>query len=362
MCAAAVESLDALLLIHAKGRTEQASVVEVVDVGNAHATIQELVHVATEVHLAAVLQRGDGDALQLLDGNVDVEPVVSVIDVAVVVDFIYLIIWAAGIVHQHDVVLVEVLASVDAVSLEELLRRVAAALISELCRRHAVSHHEHPIDGAELLHFECLELLLAHACLALLAEGDAELAEPPLHVLAELAGAVADVGLGHHVGRHNAVLRGEVGNAGIGAAVGDRVLEEPAHYLAVDGLLPCIDNALQEEVALLQLVIEEEVALAEDEVLRTELLHSAASQHVQSRKEPAASTALLVGDACVLHLDAEVLVLRSGVLLVDGHLLEADVADGVAKRLLGGSSRVTALKLLEHIRRDVCLCVHHRTR
>ena len=117
---------------------------------------------------------------------------------------------------------------------------------------------------------------------------------------------------------------------------------------------------MQEEVALLQLVEEEEVALAEDEVLGAELLHGTASQHVQSREEPAAAAALLVGNACVLHFDAEVLVLRAYVLLINGHLCDADIADGVAQSLLCGSSCVVALQLFEHLGRDACLCVEQR--
>ena len=87
-------------------------------------------------------------------------------------------------------------------------------------------------------------MLLAHACLALLAKRDAELAELPLQVTAELAGAVAYIRLGHDVGRNDAVLRGKVGHASIGATIGERMLEEPAHHLAVDGLLPRVDDAL----------------------------------------------------------------------------------------------------------------------
>ena len=91
--AATVEGLDALLLVHAEGGAQQASIVEVVDVSYAHAAVEELAHVAAEVHLAAVFEGSNGNTLQILNGQVDVEPVVSVINVAVVVNLIYLIIW-----------------------------------------------------------------------------------------------------------------------------------------------------------------------------------------------------------------------------------------------------------------------------
>ena len=171
----------------------------------------------------------------------------------------------------------------------------------------------------------------------------------------ELAGAVANVGFWHDVGRNHAVLRSEVSHTGVSAAVGERMLEKPAHHLAIDGLFACVNDALQEEVALLELIEEEEVALTEDKVLRVELLHRPAPQHIKSRKEPATTTALLVGNACVLNLDAEVLVLGTCILLIDGHLCDADIADSIAERLLGWRTGIAALELLEHLGCDACL-------
>ena len=138
------------------------------------------------------------------------------------------------------------------------------------------------------------------------------------------------------------------------------MLEEPAHHLAVDGLLAGVDDALQEEVALLQLVVEEQVALAEDKVFCAEFFHGAASQDVQACEEPAATTALLVGDTRILYLDAEVLVLSTGILLINGHLSDANVADGVTQCFLSRSSGVAALQLFKHLRRDARLCVEQR--
>ena len=146
-----------------------------------------------------------------------------------------------------------------------------------------------------------------------------------------------------------------LGHAGVGAAVGERVLEEPAHHFAVNGLFAGVNNALQEEVALLELVEEEEVALAEYEILRAELLHCPAPQHIKSCKEPATAATLLVGNACVLNLNVEVLVLGTSILLIDGHLRDADIADSIAERLLGWRTGIAALELLEHLGCDACL-------
>ena len=65
----------------------------------------------------------------------------------------------------------------------------------------------------------------------------------------------------HHCHRHQSVLLGEVGHATEGTAIVDGVLEEEAHTLVVDGLAGIVDDALEHEVGLLQLVVEEEISL-----------------------------------------------------------------------------------------------------
>ena len=137
------------------------------------------------------------------------------------------------------------------------------------------------------------------------------------------------------------------------------MLEELAYHLAVDGLLAGVDDALQEEVALLQLVIEEKVALTQDEVLRVQLFHGTATQYVQTCKEPATAAALLVRDSCILYLYAEVLVLGSGILLVDCYLADAHITDSVTHRLLGRCSCIASLQGLQNLWGDATLGAGH---
>ena len=82
--------------------------------------------------------------------------------------------------------------------------------------------------------------------------------------------------------------------------------------------------------------------MAQDKVLGVQLLHGTATQHIQSCKEPATAAALLVRDTCILYLDTEVLILGSGILLIDGHLCDAHIADGIAHSLLGRRSCVAS--------------------
>ena len=89
--AAAVEALDALFLVHAERRAEETAVVVVVQVERTFLGIQELTHVATEVHHGAVFQAGNGHFFDVLDRQIDVQPIVSVVSVTVIINFIYLV-------------------------------------------------------------------------------------------------------------------------------------------------------------------------------------------------------------------------------------------------------------------------------
>ena len=123
MCTAAVESLDALLLVHTEGSTQQVAIGVVLDVQITYGTVQELAHITTEIHLAAVLQAGNGGSLQVLDVQIQIQPVVTIIEVAVIVNLIYLVVGTTGVVHQHHIVGIQILAAA-AHLLVELLRGV----------------------------------------------------------------------------------------------------------------------------------------------------------------------------------------------------------------------------------------------
>ena len=175
MCGAAVESGDALGLVHSEGSTEKGGIVEIVGIGIATLTVQELTHIIAAVKFATVFERGDGHLLDVLHRQVDVFPVVTIVGVTVVFHLVCLIIRPAGIVHRHDK------SAVDGSAhhrLAEGLRRIGlgrsdclAVLvlknIGELLRRFADGHDEHLIDLAEhadlgLVDGGLLTILLGH--------------------------------------------------------------------------------------------------------------------------------------------------------------------------------------------------------
>ena len=363
MARAAGEGGHALLLVHAKGGAHQAFVVKVVHVHQAIVAVEELTHVAAEVHHGAVLDGGDAHGSNVLHGQVEVTPVLAVIDVAVVLYLIHLIVLTRGVVHHH-VVLREVgLGKL----LVELLRGVGGGfhylafgvllLPGELCRglahgegQHAIDFSQHP--GFCLLQIGGKSILVGSQS----AQLEAVLAELEGYEVADARGVVGVVGLGHHVGRHQAVLVDEVGHAGELAAVADGVLEEPLHLLVVDGLLVGVDHGLQEEVALLQLVVEEEVGLRELEVGgQVVLADGLVAQHVHAGEHPAAATRLLVGDGLADDAVREVRVELGGVLIVHGQLGGALVHHDVAQGLVAGAAAEAFLHLLHHLGCDAAV-------
>ena len=276
----------------------------------------------------------------------------------VVVYLIHLMIGSAGVVHQHHIVGIEVFGACANLLVELLwsiclwLANALAALLGCPCEGLgglSVGHHQHVIHGLELIYLDGLKLLQAGSLLALLAQQDACLAQLTLEVSVELRGEVAHIGLRHHVLRHESVLGHQVGHTRVGTSVGERILEEPSHHLAVDVLLARIYHSLKEEVALLQLVVEEEIHLTEEEVTHSQCAHGAVAQHVGARKEPASAAALLVADARVLHLGTEVSVLGLAVVLVECQLLYAGSTHGIPQCLLGGRGAVAAFEGLQYV-------------
>ena len=138
------------------------------------------------------------------------------------------------------------------------------------------------------------------------------------------------------------------------SAVADGVLEEPLHLLVVDGLLVGVNHGLQEEVALLQLVVEEEVGLREvgGQVVVADGL---VSQHVHAGEHPAATAALLVGDGLADHAVREVRVKLGGIFVVHGQFGWAVVHHDVAQRLVAGVAAEPFFHLLHHLGGDAAV-------
>ena len=347
---------DALLLVHAEGDAHQGVVVEVREVGDARLAVEELADVAGEVQGGVVLDGGDGHLLDVLDREVEVEPVLAVIDVAVVLDLVGFVEFAGGVVHDHDIAALEVLADVFVVEgLGSIGLRadgfpflvVTGPL--ELLRRHAEAEGEDVVDLGEIVRLHLHQLrqyggigLFGLFALGLtdglgvgVAKAQAVLAELGGDLRAHSGGIVGGKGLGHDLGGDQAILRDEVRYAGELAAVTDRVREEPVDLPVVSRQGAGVDDALEEEVRLLELVIEEDVVLREGEASEVVLGDHLAAENVQPGEKPAAAGGLLVRAAIGLDLVGEMGVDHREVLRGGGERRDGGGVQGVAKGLVG---------------------------
>ena len=298
MCGAAVESGDAVGLVHGERRAEECGIVVVVNVQITPLAVELLAYIIAGVHLRRVFQRGDGHSGNLLHRQVDVFPVVSVIRVAVIFNFVSLVVRAARVVHSHDE------SPVDRTAhglLVEFLRRIGlcrACLfpvlvlegIRETLHRLAQRECQDMVDAGKHLRLACLD-----GCLRLLSgHHPAQLQSvfPQLrrYDFRHAGGVFGRVGLRHRLHRYDTVLLCQVGQTAECTAVTDRILEEELHARVVQRLPGIVYHSLQHQIGLLQLVVEGEVDVRIFHFQRVFVLAGKLGpQHVQSREEPAAS-------------------------------------------------------------------------
>ena len=148
---------------------------------------------------------------------------------------------------------------------------------------------------------------------------------------------------------YETILACQVGNTAEGTTIVERVLEEELHLRVFDALLAQVDDALQHEVSLLQLVVEEEIILW--------ILHHSAllvvegevrTEHIETAEHPAAAGTLLVVDALRWCLDAEMSINRSLVGMVLYQVIDVVSSDGIEECLVGSTAILALRHLLNH--------------
>ena len=110
MRGAAVVGEDALCLVHRELGVEEHGIVVVVKVCISACAVELLAHVVTAIEFTSVFQRSHGKLLDVVHGQVEINPVGSVLHVAVVFHFVGLVVVAARVVHHHDECAVEFFA------------------------------------------------------------------------------------------------------------------------------------------------------------------------------------------------------------------------------------------------------------
>ena len=83
-------SQHALRLVHGELHSEQRLVIEIRQIEYTFFGIEAFTHIARKIHCRIVLDGSHGDLADAVDRKIHVNPVLSVIDMAVIIDFIHL--------------------------------------------------------------------------------------------------------------------------------------------------------------------------------------------------------------------------------------------------------------------------------
>ncbi len=327
--------LHPLLLVHPELNPHQRRIIVVLKIQSAFGAAEIFSHVAGEIHRGVVLDARDGHFLDPFKRKVHIEPVLAVINVAVIVDFIHLSILPARVVHHHNIPPVQVLAHIFLIEgfrgvflRGDNLSLAVAAGPFELCRRLAEAEGKDAVDLPEHLNFLSLEGLesrrsvrtahLGGHSVVGLAKPQTVLAEFEFENHRHLGGVVAAECLRHSLGRHDSILCHKVRDSGELPAVAKRVAEKPVHLTVVVRKVPRVNYSLKEEVCLFELVVEENIVLRKLELGKVVGVYHLGSEDIKPGEKPASSGRFLVGDALGLHPVGKMGVNHSGVLAVYG--------------------------------------------
>ena len=287
---------------------------------------------------------------------------------AVVVYFITFVVLAAGVVHQHYVVVDQLFVTVF---LQERKRGVSSGFYGlafgvvlrpcEFCGRYTQVQDKHAVDGTQhfcfcFLHGGRLGVFRCHVT-----ELQTLFAKFQSDQTRHADGVFAAVRFGHHVFGDETVFAYDVRHSGECTAVAQRIAEQPFHHFIVHRLVAGIDDALQEQISLFQLIEKERIGLREFERTQIVFVDGFGTHYVQTGEEPATSGRFLVGDTLGVHFDRKMRIHPLHVVLIQGKLTDVVVADGVPDSLVGRSALITLFDLLHHVSADaafrvLCLC------
>ena len=343
------------LQLHAAQKT---CVVEAVRVPDAGLAVAVGACVAGEPHRVAAAQGGQGQRLELVEGQVQGQNVL-LRHVAQIVEgegLVHRGLPGGGVVHldvfaqiHADVFPIEVLRGQTAILAECAV--LAAPGEVELVHRLAEGDAEQLVDLPE--HFQA-----AGFGVLTLRDPVAELggvaAEQGVEQGAALLGVGGLPGFGHDGFRHQTVFFDQVhGHAPVAAVAdpGQNIVD-----LAVGQGLGCgVDDPAQEIVGLFQLVVEGQIVLGELKLLQPQLLRHALAQEVQGGEHPAAPALFLGGDAAGLELDGEFAVQLRGVHRDKGQIRQLRAGSGSRGGLRGA---VVLVGFPEGKRLFIGQCVH----
>ena len=278
---------------------------------------------------------------------------------AVIFDLVEVVVRTGRVVHQHHVVVAQIVAQEAVVEAERSVGHGVdrftlgvAARPCEFRRGLAEIEHEHPVDLAAHLGLAASEfrgLGLGFGCVA---QFQTPFTEFQREQLVEARGAVRRVGFGHHFGGNHAVFANDVGDAGKLAAVRKRIAEQPVDRFVVHRTVGGVDHSLQKQVGLLKLVEEEVVVLRQLGHGQVVLCHHLGAEHIEAREQPAASRRALVGDPFGGDAVRKLAAYRPTGVEIAGKRIDVVGRDGIADGTVGRSVLVGRLDGGHHLRAD----------
>ena len=311
-------------LVHPEIGPEKGRIIIVVEIECSAAGIEEFSDIAGEIHRASAFDGSYGHFLYLLYRQIDKQPVMSVIDMAVVLYLIHLSIFAGRVVHHHDIIVLKVFPDIFVI---ERLRGILfgtqqiAILIPhgplERNRRFPEKIHEHAVYFRKHFFLAVLQSLLLHS--GIFADFQGILTELALDEACHLRSIVGRIGLRHHFCRYHAVFHNQVAYSRKLTSVAERISEQPVDGPVIPRKVACIYYRLKEKVRFFQLVIKEQIVLRQVEISEVVFFYHFGPQDVQTCKEPASAGTFLVGDSLCLDNVRKMGVHHCQILGIDSH-------------------------------------------
>ena len=229
----------------------------------------------------------------------------------------------------------------------------------KMLHRLAKSQCQHAVNCAQHLRLLLCQCSLARTFRCCLTQLQAKLLQLQPYQIGYLPRIFAAVCFGHYRSRHNPILPNNVGNARKLAAVTDRMLKEPLYHLIFHRLLACINDALQEQVRFLQLVIKETIILGKLHFIQAVLRHHLRTKHIQACKQPAAPGLLLVGNAMGNDTVREIRVKVSQTFMILCQNRNTRSCHRIINCLIRSRMFITAFYFFQYIRSNPSLlCLH----
>ncbi len=288
---AACVSPNTLLLGHIQIDTEKRLIIVIGKIHHPFLAIQELCHITREIHSGIVFDGSDCHFLDLLDRKIDIHPVLTVINVSVIVNLVNFIIFTAGVIHNHHIIVLKILAHILVI---KALGSVELAFPFKFSGRNPYGKSEKVIHLFEHIH---LHLLKFRIRLSLLTEYKAILAKKSLEMGCPGRSVVGAIRLRHYLSGNKTILGYKIGDACKLTAVAHRILKKPIDGSVLKRLVLCINDSLKEEICLFELVVKENITLRKLERPQIMFGDSLGSENIQSSEKPAASGRLLVCDS-----------------------------------------------------------------